>query len=402
MRRLFLVQHGLVDFHSHYYGEARGWAAACQARGIAPLFYVNRRAQPRILSEFQAKPAFPYPPDAVLERDQTCAALTDYIFLAEVFARNLQALQADGVGGDDAVVVTYATERDLFGASLWLQHLQPEVRPTMFFIFHTPSFGWSIDDSRTALSGDYSWHRHAAKRLRAALPPEKLVLLATNPRLAKAISVATELDCGQVPLAMNYVSDPVLASGDERKMPHVHVRLAGEFREEKGGSVVIEVIKRFAEERPGRPFGVQVGSQKAAQHLAGQVADCPSPVYVHYGNAAHEDYQRRLVRSDLLLLPYRWQRYALRASGVFTEALGFGLVTVVPERTWMGDTLAQGWGAGVTFRTFSAASISKALVVASDALPQLRGSALASRDAWRREQSAETLLDRVLQRLPAA
>jgi hypothetical protein len=402
MRRLFLVQHGLVDYHSHYYGEAKGWAAACRARGVTPLFYVNRRAQPAILQEFEAKPAFPYPPDAVLERDESCSTLADYIFLAEVFARNLQALKADGVGGGDAVVVTYATERDLFGASLWLQHLPPEARPKMFFIFHTPSFAWSIDEERKSLTGDYSWHRHAAKRLRAALPPEKLVLLATNPRLAKALSVATELECGQVPLAAHYVSDSVLVGGDERKMPRVHVRLAGEFREEKGGSVVIEVIKRFAQERPGLSFGVQVGSQKAAEHLAAQVSDCPSRVYVHYGNAGHEEYQRRLVRSDMLLLPYRWQRYALRASGVFTEALGFGLVTVVPERTWMGDALAQGWGAGVTFRTFSAQAISRALLMASDALPRLRSAALASRDAWRREQSADTLLDRILQRLPAA
>lgn len=402
MRRLFLVQHGLVDFHSHYYGEAKGWAAACLARGVAARFYVNRKAQTQIVQEFTAVPAFLYPPDALVERDAGCAVLSDFMFLADVFSRGCKALEADGVGGDDVVVVTYATERDLFGTALWVQHLPPEARPTMLFIFHTPSFGWSVDDNRVSLAGDYSWHRYAAKRLRALLPPEKIVLLATNPRLAKAIAFATQLQCAPAPLAIHYVSDTVLAAASERAMPRAHVRLAGEFREEKGGGVVIEVIKRFSQERPGRPFCVQVGTQKAAEFLAARVAECPSPVFLHYGQAGHEEYQQRLVRSDLLLLPYRWQRYALRASGVFTEALGFGLVTVVPERTWMGDTLAQGWGAGVTFRNFSAASITKALVVASDALPQLKSAALNGRDGWRRIQSAQALLDQILRRVPAA
>jgi hypothetical protein len=401
MDRLFIIHHGLADYHSHYYGEAKGWATACRARNIATCFYINRKAEPRIIEEFNAVPAFPFPPDGAIERDQTCAVLADYITLAEVFARNCRALQADGITGNDVVVVTYATERDLFGASLWLQHLAPEARPTMFFIFHTPSFSWSIDEERKNLSGDYSWHRHAAKRLAAALPPEKLFLLATNPRLANALAVATEQKCEPVPLAIHYVGDEILAASPRHKMPHAHVRLAGEFREEKGGGVVIDVIRRFAEERPGRPFGIQVGSHKAAEFVAAKVADCPSPVFVHYGNADHEEYQQRLVRSDLLLLPYRWQRYAMRASGVFSEALGFGLVPIVPERTWMGDMLARGWGAGVTFRQFSAASITKALIVASDALPQLRSAAQAGRGRWRRVQSAEALLDQILQRLPA-
>lgn len=39
MDRLFVVHHGLVDRHSHYYGEARGWDEACRERRIAPLFY---------------------------------------------------------------------------------------------------------------------------------------------------------------------------------------------------------------------------------------------------------------------------------------------------------------------------------------------------------------------------
>lgn len=402
MRRLFLIQHGLVDFHSHYYGEAKGWAAACRDRGIPARFYVNRHAQPQIIQEFAAIPAFPYAADVMVERDPACVVLSDFLFLGEMFARSSQALDADGVGGNDVVVVTYATERDLFGAALWLQSLPPERRPTMFFIFHTPSFSWSVDEARTALNGDYSWHRYAAKRLSAVLPAEKIVLLATNPRLAMAIGFATQLPCAEAPLAIHYVSDAVLNRPAERPMPHAHIRLAGEFREEKGGGVVIEVIKRFAQERPGHSFCVQVGTQKAAEFLAQKVADCPTPVFIHYGPASHEEYQQRLVRSDLLLLPYRWQRYALRASGVFTEALGFGLVPVVPERTWMADMLMTGWGGGVTFRNFSAASITKALLVASDALPKLKAAATSSRDAWRHRQSAQALLAQIVARVSAA
>ncbi len=121
-------------------------------------------------------------------------------------------------------------------------------------------------------------------------------------------------------------------------------------------------------------------------------------VHLHYGPLGQEEFLRRLARSDIVLLPYRWQRYAMRASGVFSEALGLGRVVVAPAATVMGDGLAAGQGAGVTFRGFSAAAVAEALIAASDGLPGLSALAQARRAAWRTAQTADALLAQVLRR----
>jgi hypothetical protein len=133
-----------------------------------------------------------------------------------------------------------------------------------------------------------------------------------------------------------------------------------------------------------------------AETLAAQLSGLAAETTITHGLLRHEAYLRRLRRSDILLLPYHPRRYALRASGMFSEAMGLGLVTVVPAETWMADMLTAGWGAGATFGGFSAAAIVKAVLNASDMLATLLTAAAQKQEAWRRTHSADALLDVIL------
>jgi hypothetical protein len=106
----------------------------------------------------------------------------------------------------------------------------------------------------------------------------------------------------------------------------------------------------------------------------------------------------RVCSTDILLLPYVWSRYALRSSGLFSEAVAHGVVTVVPRNTWMEDMLNAGYGAGTVFAEFSVDSITDALLAASADFPALKARALGCRDAWRRRHSAAAMLDLILNR----
>ena len=123
--RIFVVHHGLVDRHAHYFGEALGWIEACGARGIALRLYINRDASSEIVSALGARPVFPYASDARVETDPRCQQLSDFLELGAVFSRACGALEEDGVGADDLVVVPFASERDVFGAALWLERCRP-------------------------------------------------------------------------------------------------------------------------------------------------------------------------------------------------------------------------------------------------------------------------------------
>src|SRR5262249_43391620 len=157
------------------------------------------------------------------------------------------------------------------------------------------------------------------------------------------------------------LGEDVLAKEPE---PQVHVRVPGQLRLEKGSAILAEVLLRFAEARPGKPISVQANDQADASEMAQQLKPCKSPFSVYYGQLSLAQYQRRVVASDIVLLPYDWRRYPLRASGVFSEAVGFGIPTVVPDRTWMADNLRAGMGAGTIFEEQSATAILKALLAA--------------------------------------
>src|ERR1700716_1374498 len=98
--RIFVVHHGLVDRHVHYFGEALGWIEACRARGIALRLYINRDASPEIASTLGARAVFPYASDAEVETDPRCQELSDFLELGTAFSMACGALEEDGVGAD--------------------------------------------------------------------------------------------------------------------------------------------------------------------------------------------------------------------------------------------------------------------------------------------------------------
>jgi glycosyltransferase involved in cell wall biosynthesis len=391
LRRLFFAQPGLVDRHSHYYGEALGWQAVCRARGIAARFYVHEAAAPEVRAELGAAPVFSYTSDAILgaQPDADCRTI------AKSFAASYDAFARDGIGGDDIVVVPFALERDLFAAALFLSALEVAQRPSFAFIFHIPDIAWTIDAAGDNITGRFSRWQEAMRQLEAVLPPEKILFSATTVKLADALTAMLDHPCIAGPLPTFYLDDAVLAPIAAR-LPRVNVRMAGDVRLERGAELVTEVMLCVAAQRPGTSFALQLAREdqahaaaKALAPLAAHRAHC----YIDYGLQGHPDYQARLKQSDVVLLPYRHERYILRASGVFSEAVAFGLVTVVPAGTSMAVELANGWGAGVVFREWRAEGIAAAVVTALDNYPVLAARAAIRVAEWRQRNCAAAMLD---------
>lgn len=402
--RLFIVHHGLIDRHSHYYGQTRAWLDACRRRSVTPRLYVNNRAAPDIVEEYSAIPAFTYPTDAVLDPDAATRNLADFLQVSEQFARDCGALERDGIGGSDIVLVTFANERDLFGAALWLERIPAERRPTIAFIFYGPDFDWRVDPQRSQLSGDFSRARYAMRRLRAVLPAEKTIVLAMGDKFASVLPEVLQHPCEACVLPKYFTDPGVLAATDAQVDGRATVFVAGEYRAERGANLVAPVFLRLAAARQGLKFAFQVSDEKTAKIVRNELAPLArsgSRCRIDYGQIPPEIFQKRLLLSDIVLLPFIWWRYALRGSGVFTEAVGLGIVTVVPDRTWMSDMLAAGWGAGTVFREPTVESIADAVAEAIDTYPRLKEKARNRVDEWRRINSADTVLDLIFRRAGA-
>jgi hypothetical protein len=399
--RFFFAQPNLFDRHSHYYGEALGWKTVCAARGIAARFYIHAKAGADIVAELDARPTFPYHSDHRFDSDPLSQSLANFIKGSESFAAAYEQFERDGIGADDAVIVTYASERDLYGAARWLAQLPPARRPSFIFIFHAPDFSWTLDATGENLGGDFSRWRFAIREIKTVLPPEKVLLLATSASLASALTGLLEHPCAVGCSPKFYIDDAVLAP-IAANLPRVNLRMAGEFRAERGAELVTSVIRRVAMARPGTVFGLQVTDEPVARQVGQElsaIAQHQSRCYIEYGNAAHPDYQARLKQSDVVFMPYQAHRYTFRASGVFAEASAFGIVTVVPDRTWMSEQLAAGLGAGTVFRDWSVDAITNACLEALTQYPHLVQRAQSGIAEWRQRNSTATMLDKILARL---
>ena len=98
--------------------------------------------------------------------------LSDFLELGAAFSRACGALAEDGVGADDLVVVPFASERDVFGAALWLERLSPGARPMVAFTFMLPDFRWQVTDDRSKLMGDISYFGYAVVQASTMAGPE--------------------------------------------------------------------------------------------------------------------------------------------------------------------------------------------------------------------------------------
>lgn len=400
VRRLFLLQPSLSDHHSHHHGEALGWIDACRARGVAPRLFVNRQAEPAIVAALDAVPAFAHESDTVLERDPVCQHIADFLTIAGSVAEGCALLDREAIGADDVAVVAFATERDLLGAAMWLATLAPGRRPRFVFVFHVPDFTWTTDAARQKVRGDYSRLRYAMKRLKAVLPPEKIIVFAISDKLATALGPMLDHPCRVGPMPTFYAEE----SAEAVAGPRVDLRAAGEYRTEKGAGIIAPVFSSIARQRPGTRFAVQIVRPEWAQALQSELAPLAavgSSCVFEYALPDHALFQARLRQSDVLLLAYQWQRYALRSSGLFSEAVAFGIPAVVPDQSWMADRLAEGWGAGMVFGDYTVEAIAAAAIEALDARVLLRERAARRAAEWRRTNCPAALLDLIIARTGA-
>ena len=106
------------------------------------------------------------------------------------------------------------------------------------------------------------------------------------------------------------------------------------------------------------------------------------------------DFNRLLLSLDVLALPSRPTVYATSASGLFTQALGLGIIPVVAAGTSMAE-LAATEGVGVVYENYSATDLRRALDYAVENRQELRQKIMEQAPDWRKHHSARNLVDRL-------
>jgi glycosyltransferase involved in cell wall biosynthesis len=411
--RLFVMHSWLVTADGHPYTESLGWRRLCRERGIALDLFASLWVDAQVQAETGAQPLFGSTPEEfrrfMTPAEASAPPLEEIVplqtFMVTSFetAKGCRKAWAAAAEKPAAMIFPWANAGVLNGVAEWLADVEPGERPALVFNIVRPEPSWRIDADRRLVTGDFSWFRFACRRLRSLMRPDRLVFTAVEPRLSQLVHEIGEVDCQPGPLHKFYASEADLSALRLTERPAgVSVGALGPSHTwEKGWDLLPEVIGRVCAARSDVSFFVQVWERTNGEALADalQATGAPVRVSIHPGSLSTQDYFRRVLASDLILLPYNDPVYALMPSGIFADAVVSGTPVVAPAGTWLSDRLDEGWGAGITFSSPSAALIADAVLIAIERLGDLRVKAAGQGEAWRKAHSLEAYLDHVMARL---
>lgn len=413
--QIYLLQHMLGSSFGHWDDETVGWLMAAREAGIGLKVFASQSIKPDMAKRLGARGVyaltreiidrFGVPSRYAKTPDPHCQHLIDFMSASESFRRACRAIEAEGIGAQDLLAVPFATINHVHGVALWLESVPVARRPVVLFNFVEPHEAWRIQDDRDGIKGDFALSRYAGLRLRSTQPAQRILFTAADPRLCALVREALGISCHLAPVLMHYgqaalPASPAPPDADEG----LRIGVMGDFRQEKGREHVIAALRSFVQQRPGSRVFVQVrNEEEAASVRSGLLAHDPDlKLKVQVGPMPRQQYMTQLQRSDLIVLPYDWKRYAIRTSGVFAEAAACGVPVVAPANTWMSDQLEVGHGAGEIFTEWSPAAIAAAMVKAYDRIGEFKQRAKSNSETWRQNQSIRAYLARVMDLCRAA
>lgn len=347
------------------------------------LVLADRSMEPALAAPpLEARPVFTLRLNEFLtEGDGFDRLWNDYEIGARRFAEDLAGSGLEPQEGDLLWIPT-ARAREIAGLAGWLK-TQPQ-RPRIALGFH--SLLRPVEPGTVA----GLVHRLAGRALAAAVGKDRIFAFATNKPLAARLTHAMGLPVMTAPLPHFYATPaaanalPYLPAGDGPL-----VACLGMQRQDKRFTEWPAIIEQAHRRRSDLRFLVQVGAGEIGSSFA--ALDSNPRIRLVRGYLDDRTFVSLIKASDLLLLPYKPERYVERISGPFVFGAVYGTPSVVPARSWMAERIAEGRGTGVTYDGDDAALV-EALAHAADDLPHLKAQAAGIRKSWR-TWDARALID---------
>ncbi len=306
-------------------------------------------------------------------------------------------LAIDGELIRDCDVVMFPTLRTQSMSAMiadWLRCRPRAGRPLLVIHF---MFSDYLAGAGTRLSEDYAQLFHAL----AEYPAERRVLITETREIQHDL---LRLSGHRVPIELaphfqpKDTLEPLLEARTkaERSGPRC-IGFAGHSRGYRGAHLVPDVVASVSERAPSAVrFRIHVQEQVWSAMDTRPLRGRPN-VELFEGTLSTDEYYALLASMDVMLLPFKpGVRTSWQGSGVFTESLALGLVTVVPRNSLFARE-ADLIGAGFTaFEEWNPSAIADAVLEALRDFDRLEARSRAAAARWLSERSLSSFFDRVL------
>jgi|GEM_PF-1813477 len=397
--RFFLIENGLTDRTGHHYMEALSFRKLAKQLGIQTLVLSNKQVGDDIRDELDAMPLFPSKPYDAASYDPVSGPLESFFLLGNQIAFALNSLGDQGPGFDDILISTVTTQHELLGIAKWLKKRQQNHRPFLAF-----NFTWDNitlpGESRDKLRVNplvTQLYRFGLKQILAQIPATRILLTTGNPVFSRVMGEILNHTVHTFPL-------PVCHDFDGEPVPELDggtpvVTFLGHMHEGKRPDLIVPLIRKVWKINPDIRFLLHGNPPELAEQWRSELSDSieAGRIYLASGDVDQETYYRLLSSSDIVFLPYNKNNYRLQTSGVFSEALALGKVTIVPNGTWMSDVLHQKDGGGITFQENSIDAYTRAVISALNSLQTLKIKAQRLAGEWKDNMGMHAFVEKILE-----
>lgn len=400
---------------SHHFNESWGFTREFRRRGKEFLLLVNVNASRRITAELRARAVFD---------DPTFRLEWSFEERSRRFLNVLHAEVDADLAADDCVMLTVSTQLEAHACARWLRELPRDKKPWVVILF--------LSD-RWNRSGPEEYARQAAEfgilnAEIASLAPEdahRLIFCTLTDLLAEELTglLGTKVDVAPIPLP--YVESDEPGADASAKTPDTlrpslpfrllrglrglrgspatrlpRVAVLGGMRREKGSYLVPDII-RACRTLVQVEFLIHLENNSLPDEEARRLRRVAweRHVVAVTGQMSLHDYHAALKSADIALFPYEIIPYRKRNSGVFAEAVAYGIPVVATRETWMAQQIEAGRAAGAVSEDLRPDCFAVAVAHCVRHLEPLRRSALDKSAAWRRTTGMPAFVDFVEEQL---
>ncbi len=396
--RLILIAHGLINQSGHHYMEARAFKEEAAKHYLDCKILAHRDIGPLIRDELDALPLFQHTPYKPLHKRRYLAPLLDFIFFGRAMKNQLLSLPAETITSPDILVCSITRAREILGLALWLARTPQNKHPFLVlnFMIDDISQPFSKTKHRSINIKPARFYRFAFNLLKKSFDPDRLLLSAGGTAFAQTMAGILNHPVEDFPLPVQH-EFPVVRPENQFFEQAPLIAFLGWMRERKGSDLAGPVIRRVLQQHPCCRFFLQANPicwEKRWTDDIGQNA--MTRVHIHRGEMTQEEYQNTMSRADLVLLPYLSAGYTLQTSGIFSEAMAMGKVSIIPEGTWMADMTKKLGGGGVLYARHEVGAIAEAILKALEHLPQLTRDMQGISSMWRESMGMKAFVQRIL------
>jgi glycosyltransferase involved in cell wall biosynthesis len=397
-KKVFLLDYELWNKVVHCYNYDNSVRAACAAQGVPVKFYVCKAVDEAFRREVDAEPLFTTKWLEWDDNKDVAGYLQRVTEFNVEFLNDLMPLTPQ-VDADSVIFMPAIRIERLMGLQMWLASFPKERMPNAVIVLR-------FDISDNAL------FRHALEQFKSLGPKIRFAVDTEELRQAYA-RVGCPTDIIPIPHSAD--------EGGENAPDSLHPAVK-EFLEGPGGPVVAwfggarllkgfhllpEIIAhltevghdlRFLVQAPGDSSLFPLGKEHIEPAFGRLRALAEKNERILWIDMAVEDTEYRYLmhHCDIVLLPYTGQRYRTDSSGIFSEAVAAGKISIVPEGSSMANEAKRCGAAAIAFSPTEPAAVALAVVKALARYDALRQDAADVAAGWAAKHAPHLLADYLL------